>query len=237
MLGRFLEISLPAPEILRSWEFYQGLGFTSASVGEIWPYRYAAVSDGRLALGLHAARVEEPLLCFVRPELARHLPALADAGVDFTREIVGDEEFNEAAFTAPDAQPVRLLEARTFSPPIRPAPTALGWFEEYMLPVADLAEASAYWERIGFVTAAEGEEPWPHLALTSDSLNLGLYRTSGIARPTLRFGVDDLGRFDAHLESLGIRTERRLPAGMDPATHRLIVAPEGTRLLVGPSAD
>ena len=237
MLGRFLELSLPAPEILRSWEYYQALGFTSATVGEIWPYRYAAVSDGRLSLGLHAASLEEPLLSFVRPELARHLPALADAGVDFTREIVGDEEFNEALFTAPDAQPVRLLEARTFSPPVHPAASRLGWFEEYMLAVGHLEDAQAYWERIGFVTAAGGEEPWPHLSLTSDTLNIGLYRTRDLPRPTLLFGIDDLNAFDARLEAVGVRPERRLPAGLDPATHRMLVAPEGTHLLVGPSRD
>ncbi len=84
--------------------------------------------------------------------------------------------FNGAAFTAPDGQQVRLLEARTFSPPgprrAHPARLVRG------VRAAGLGQSrrrrARYWERLGFVTAAEGEEPWPHLSLTSHTLNIGL---------------------------------------------------------------
>jgi hypothetical protein len=235
MLCRFLELSLPAPRILESWQFYQRLGFTSALVGETWSHRYSVVTDGRLVLGLHdEAAVTAPLLSYVLPELARHVPAIEALGIEFDRRQLADDAFNEAVFTTPDGQQVRLLEARTFSPPEHPPATRLGWFEELALPVADLAAARAYWERLGFVTAAEGDDPWPHLSLTSDTLDLGLYLTRELPQPTLMFSVEDGIELRERLAEIGVEPETRLPRSLDPDTHLLVVAPEGTRLLIGP---
>ena len=234
MLGRFLEVSLQAPAILESWSYYQRLGFTAATVGEIWRHRYAAVTDGRIALGLHDAGVEAPLLSYVLPDLARHLPRLEDRGIGFDSRSLGDSSFNVARFTAPDGQAVRLLEARTFSPPEQARPSLLGWFEEYAVPVADLAAARDFWEGCGFVTAAEDEVPWPHLALTSDSLNIGLHRTRELPGPTLVFSHEDVTGLRARLGEAGIACDARLPRALDARRHLLLEAPEGTRLLIAP---
>jgi catechol 2,3-dioxygenase-like lactoylglutathione lyase family enzyme len=234
VLGRFLELSVAAPQILDSWQFYQRLGFSAATVGETWAHRYAVATDGRVALGLHETAFDGPLLCYVLPDLARRLPGLEAAGAHFESRVLGEHAFNEARFADPAGQRVRLLEARTFSPP--PAATAcvLGWFEEYALPVADLAQAQVFWERLGFVAAAGGDVPWPHLALTSDTLDLGLHLTKELVVPTLVFSHEDLAGLRAALAAAGIEPEPRLPRTLDPATHLLVVAPEGTRLLVGP---
>jgi hypothetical protein len=231
MLGKFLELTLRAPRILDSWQFYQRLGFTPATVGEAWSHGYAVVTDGRISIGLHDAGVPHPALAFVRPDLLRHLQVLEGLGVEFESRVLGDDQFNEATFEAPDGQLVRLLEARTFSPPPRPPMSALGWFEEYALPVADLERARDGWERLGFVAAAESDEPWPHLALTSDTLDLGLYRTRAIEPPTLIFECDDLVALRERLAAAGIEPERSLPKQLDARAALLVEAPEGTRLL------
>jgi len=53
VLGRFLEFSLATPDIRASLDFYTGLGFSSADVGDAWPHPYAVVTDGRICLGLN----------------------------------------------------------------------------------------------------------------------------------------------------------------------------------------
>jgi catechol 2,3-dioxygenase-like lactoylglutathione lyase family enzyme len=232
MLGRFLEVSLAAPRILESWQFYQQLGFTSATVGEIWSHRYAVVTDGRATIGLHDATLEGPTLSYVLPDLAQHTAPLTASGIEFESQVLGDDAFNEVRFVAPYGQRTRLVEARTFSPPERPALSALGWFEEYAIPVSDLERARTYWEDLGFVTAAEQDEPWPHLSLTSDTLDIGLYLTRELHAPTLVFSADDLGAVRERLGTLGIEPETRLPRSLDPATHLVLVAPEGTHLMV-----
>jgi catechol 2,3-dioxygenase-like lactoylglutathione lyase family enzyme len=238
MLGRFLELTVRAPRILDSWHFWQRLGFTPATVGEAWPQGYAVLTDGRIAIGLHAsADVPHPALTWVLPGLAGRVEALEATGVEFEHRVLGDDAFHEATFADPDRQLVRLVEARTFSPPDRAPPSKLGWFEEYAMPVADLARTQEFWERFGFVTAAEGERPWPHLALTSDTLDLGLYRTRELQAPTLRFIVDDVQALREDLAGAGIEAESRLPRSLDPENHLLVVTPDGTNLLAGPEGE
>ena len=234
MLGRFLELSLPTSRILDSWHFYRRLGFTEAPAGEIWPHRYAVVTDGRLALGLHDAPLAGPVLTYVQPGLSGRLAALEAAGVRFQHCEVGEDTFNEALFASADGQHVRLVEARTYSPPERVAPTVLGWFEECALPVTDLGAARAYWEGLGFVTTAEDDAPWPHLSLTSDTLDIGLHLTRELSRPTLVFSNDDGRALRERIDELGVEPDGRLPRLLDPDSHLLLVAPEGTRLLIGP---
>ena len=63
-----------------SYEFYEGLGFKSVEVGEIWSHPYAVMSDGRVHLGLHAYRFDSPALTFVRPDLATYCRGLKRLG-------------------------------------------------------------------------------------------------------------------------------------------------------------
>lgn len=234
MLGRFLELSVPAPEILDAWHYYQRLGFTSAAAGETWSHPYAVATDGRVAIGLHGAELDEPTLSYVLPGLRGHIAALEGAGADFDRLALSDDSFHLAEFVGPAGLHLRILEARTFSPADRIAPSALGWFEEVSLPVADLDAARLAWERLGFVAVTSGEDPWPHVSLTSDTLNIGLHETRELAVPTLLFSNDDMPALRARLAELGVQPARRSPRSLDPATHLQLVAPEGTHLLVGP---
>jgi catechol 2,3-dioxygenase-like lactoylglutathione lyase family enzyme len=235
VIGRFLEISVHAPDVLDSLAFYERLGFTQVSTGEAWPYPYAVVTDGRLAIGLHQQELSQsPLLAFVLPDLRRHLDALEALGIDILDRRLGSDVFNEASFAAPGGQLVRLLEARTYSPAPR-APgefTRLGWFEEVALPVADIDRSGRFWERIGFVPVEEGAEPYPHVGLTSDSLNVALLLPGTLTRPALTFTDADMPRRIAGLSDAGFEFARRLPGSLDPARHALLVAPEGTQLLL-----
>ena len=234
MLGRFLEITVPAPRILESWRFWESLGFAGAPVGETWTHRCAVATDGRVAVGLHQADVPPCTLTYVRPDLARHLPALESVGVEFEARVLGDDRFNEASFTAAGDQPFRLLEARTWSPPARAQPSPFGWFEEYAIPVRDLAAARDYWERLGFVAVEEREYPWPSLALTSDTLDVGLHAGPDLGGPTLVFATDDVAALRERLAAVGIETDARLPRALDPRRYLRVTSPEGLRLLAGP---
>jgi catechol 2,3-dioxygenase-like lactoylglutathione lyase family enzyme len=235
MIGRFLEISVHAPDVLASLAFYERLGFTQVTTGEAWPYPYAVVTDGRLAVGLHQQELpQSPLLAFVLPELRRQLDALEAAGLDILDRRLGSDVFNEASFEAPGGPMIRLLEARTYSPAPR-APgetTRLGWFEEVALPVADIERSGRFWEQIGFVPVEEGDDPYPHVGLTSDSLNVALLLPGTLTRPALTFTDADMPSRIAGLTNAGFQFARRLPGSLNAARNALLIAPEGTQLLL-----
>ncbi len=234
MLGRHLEVSVHAPEPLGSLGFYEQLGFAQAVAGESWPWPYAVVTDGRLAIGLHGQELPSPTLSFVLPGLLQHIGELERIGVEPDSRALGGDVFNHVEFADPDGHALRLVEARTFSPVARgPGQTSdLGWFEEVALPVADLAAAVRWWEALGFVPAEEGTEPWPHVAMTSDSLNVSLVRAPALSRPALVFTDPDMAARIAALASRGIAVAGRLPAGLKRGDNAMLIAPEGTQLLL-----
>src|SRR5437868_12307966 len=234
MLGRFLEISVHAQAIQESLEFYQALGFEQASVGETWPYPYAVVTDGRLFLGLHGAVVRSAALTVVLPRLAAGIDRLREYGVEFDQERLGNDVFNQATFTAPGGQSVNLLEARTFSPPSldRTVLTTCGYFSEYAMPVREAQPSREFWEPLGFVAMEEEPLPFPRTSLTSDLLNLGLYRTRALRQPLLVFEDPDMRERLARLRERGFKLSDEMPDSLDESTNAIVEAPEGTRLLL-----
>ena len=239
MIGRFHEVSVHSPDLLASLGFYERLGFTQVTTGEAFPYPYAVVADGRLAIGLHGRELpQSPLLAFVLPGVIERLETLERRGIEILDRRLGDTVFNEASLEA-GGQRLRLLEARTHSPaPLGPGETSrLGWFEEYALPVADLKAAEAAFERLGFVPAEEGNEPYPHIGMTSDSLNVALVSAGTLKHSALVFTDPAMGSRVAKLVAAGFELAHRLPAGLDASRHALLVAPEGTQLLLTTSEE
>lgn len=233
-IGRFLELSVYAPDVRESLAFYEALGFEQASVGEAVPYAYAVVTDGRLVIGLHGERIRAPALSFVLPNLRSELPKLAERGIEFEEQHLGDEVFNQVTFTDPTGHCVRLLEARTFSPPqlALPESTTCGYFVEYGLPTRDPATARAFWEPLGFVGLEERNDPFARTELTSALLNLGLYRSRAFRDPVLTFEADDMCERLARLRERGMRLSDEMPDALDDRLNAILIAPEGTRLLL-----
>lgn len=229
MLGQFLEVSIHCPEVRESMEFYRRLGLDLAVTNDIWAHQYAALTDGKVALGLHAYDFPSPSLTWVHPGLAQYLPALADTGVEFEFLKTGEDEFHEAGFRDPDGQMVTVLEARTFSPPVTPAAApVIGYFREYRCAVRDPGRSAAFWEPLGFV-ALPSEDHGP-LVLTSDGIDLCVYEGRPTA-PVLVYASLDLQAATAELVARGI-VGRPVddPMGGDQAIQ--LTAPEGSRLLI-----
>jgi catechol 2,3-dioxygenase-like lactoylglutathione lyase family enzyme len=234
VVGRFLEYSLATPDIRASLDFYSGLGFSEAEVGEAWPHPYAVVTDGRICLGLHQQESFAPSLTFVKPDLLKHLDELEQRGVEFEFRHLGNDVFNEVAWLDPTGQLVRLIEARTFSPSKRFSndTSRCGYFLEIAVPAPDRALAKTYWEQMGFVGMEELEGPLPHISCTSDFIDLGLYALEDLRRATLRFEVADVGGALAGLADAGILPSGELPPTLRGEPAAVLTAPEGTPILL-----
>lgn len=228
-LGRFLELALPAPDLLAAWHALHGLGFAEATTTDARPTGYAAFSDGRVALGLHQQAVDVELI-FVRTGVQQAAASLVAAGLEPTEQKLSEDSVHELAFRLPGGPAVRLLEARTFSPPPIHAPPATGWFVELMLPVANPQDTANALEALGFVCLGEEALPLPHLALTSDTLNVGLYQHRALPRPGLLFQTNDMTALRIAAERAGL-DEVAAPAGVETEMLHLRL-PEGTPLWV-----
>jgi len=233
-IGRFLEISVHAPAIRESLAFYESLGFVQASVGEAWSHPYAVVTDGRVCIGLHAAPLSLPAITFVLPELARGLEKLRALGIELEQELIGSEVFNQAWFREPGGHAVAVWEARTWSPLHLDHlhTSSCGYFSEYGLPVRDARVGCEFWEPLGFVALEAETQPFPRTTLTSDLLNISLYRSRALRQPVLTFEDADMRERLSRLRERGFTLSDAMPDGLDEHCNAVLVAPEGTQLLL-----
>jgi catechol 2,3-dioxygenase-like lactoylglutathione lyase family enzyme len=238
MLGRFLEISIRAADVQASVEFYESLGFVQATVGDALEHAYAVVTDGRLYLGLHDRDLPSPILTWVLPDLARHAGDFTALGIELSFARLDEVALNEIAFADPAGQLLMLVEARTFSPPpytSRPE-TACGYFEEFGIPTTDLARSAAFWDHLGLVAFDPVDEPFRKVVVASTDLNVGLYDLE-LREPVLTFSDPDMTSRIESLRERGHRFAPRLPRGIDATRAAMLLAPEGTPLLLTTSAE
>jgi catechol 2,3-dioxygenase-like lactoylglutathione lyase family enzyme len=206
MLGEFLEIALTTPDILASVEFYRKLGFSEAPVGGARRHPYTVMTDGRLYLGLHKREAVSPALCFVLPDLSRHLPALETLGIAFEFCNIGLDQFNELGFADPDGGMVTLVEARTYSPvhAAHVEPSHCGYFLEYRRPARDPGVSARFWESLGLIVTPA--EAGGYAQAAWGGINLGFPKSVRGMRPALIFENGKLGETAALLEMRGLST-------------------------------
>jgi len=234
---RFLEIGVYAPDIQASLAFYESLGLAQAPVGEAWGYPYAVVTDGRLALGLHGAAIATPRLTFVYPDLQHAISMLEANDYVFEDLSLGNEVFNTARTKDPNDLSVLFVEARTFSPAPLAGESTCGYFSEFGIPARDPATSAAFWEPLGFVCMDEDQTRFPRTILASDLLNLGLYRSRALRYPTLTFTDSNMRERLSRLRERGFTLCDEMPDSLDEACNSVLIAPEGTRLLLLQDAD
>jgi catechol 2,3-dioxygenase-like lactoylglutathione lyase family enzyme len=234
VLGRFHEVSLETPDIRKSVEFYERLGFSQAETNDTWTHPYGVLTDGRLFIGLHQRHFPSPALTFVHAGIAQFSAVLETRGLTLDPRNIGDEVFNEVGFRDPAGQSVLVLEARTYSPVTRRAEDSslCGYFTEYSVPASDFEAQKSFWEPLGFVATEEPDAPYAHLPLTSDHLDLAFHRPRTLDRPMLVFRDPSMRERLVRLRELGLKESAELPHGLPNAANALIEAPEGTALLL-----
>ncbi|MGH8219393.1 MAG: VOC family protein [Steroidobacteraceae bacterium] len=239
-LGQFHELTLPTADIRGSIDFYERLGFTQALTGDVWPHPYGVLTDGRIVLGLHQDPAREASLTWVRPDVAHLADTLERKGYVLEYRRTGAEVFHETGLRDPAGHLVRVLEARTYSPPASEAleRPLCGEFSALALHCTDFDAAKRFWEPLGFVAIAERDTPFEHLALTSDRLDLVLHRVRPLGGLAVIFTPEESAESSclesrvARLRRAGLEPVARLPAELDPAVSALIESPDGPRLLL-----
>ncbi|NND37364.1 MAG: hypothetical protein HKN81_09550 [Gammaproteobacteria bacterium] len=225
--GQFFELSVPTEDIQESLDFYLLLGFTEIPVNDIRDHYYAAVTDGRVAIGLHTAGYEEVALSFVWPNVARQVREYEDAGYAFTFVELGIDEFHEAELPSPDGHALRITEARTFSRSSFAGADAMkiGRITEISLRCDDLRVAAAFWQVAGLDAEEDPDDDDHFMTLSAPGIVVGLRDDLRWQDPLLRFRSEDLQETLAALDRAGVK-HKPCDDG------RIILTPEGVRLLV-----
>jgi len=212
MLGQFLEFGIGTDDIAATYTAFQSLGFTAVTPGDMRSEGYAVVSDGEAYFGLYDGGDDGARLTFVRPELAHYVRALRRQAIEIEFAHLGDQQFHELGFAAPDGQRVTLVEARTFSPILAEqcAQSVCGRLLEFSVAVRSLESARAFWSGLGFEPIATGDEPHAWCRVATAGLTLGLHESAAFeAGPC--FVATQLDARVEFLRAKGFSVERRTP--------------------------
>ena len=227
-LGRFLEFSVRTPDILSSLGFYKDLGFSELQIGDVWPHKYAVLTDGVLCIGLHDREFEAPALTFVQQDLARHSRAMSDHGFEFSYLQLDEDAFNELRLADRDGHGISMLEARTFMvADENTSDSACGTWFELSLPASDVVHSALFWASVAPVVLRVREEPTTHMRFDAGGMPLGLSESIALTAPSLCFRCHDRKHLFAIIEKHGL-PHRKFP-GYEGA-FVVVTAPEGTHL-------
>lgn len=228
LLGRFLEFSVHTPDIIESLRFYKLLGFEELQTGEVWPHKYAVVSDGELNIGLHEGKFESTALTFVHHDLARQARAMVARDFEFEYLRLDEDVFNELGFLDRDGNLATMIEARSFSSAGDDQLHSLcgGWFE-ISLPVKDAVRSSLFWAPLAPQVLRLREEPTVHMRFNAANMSLGLSESIALDGPSLCFRCEDKEAVWIAIARYGFKHEE-FP-GFEGAFMAL-QAPEGTTL-------
>jgi hypothetical protein len=230
MLERFLEVGIHTADSRDAWERFRALGFEAAMTGDVWSHPYGVVCCEGLSLGLHGGTGVGLDLCFVRPNVGALHRELTARGIRVESAQLGADVFNQLMIREPSGQALRVLEARTFSPPAdTPARTLLGQFLCLSLPVREMERAAEFWRRLGVAPTAR-ETPWPGLTVSRD-MPLAYHLRRDCAEPLLCFRHADLDLAQAQLSEAGLEPQKGL-ASLAGTDHLLLRTVEDQALLV-----
>lgn len=220
---QFIELSIPASDVLESLAWYQTLGFTELPTTDTLARHYGVITNGQFCIGLHGDGLDGPGLTFVRRDLARHVYAMEAAGHEFEKTSLGVDSLHEAWQRDCDGTLAILLEARTFSPGhMRAGQLAIGDLLHIALPCQDVSDALTFWQSYGFIGVENAASDTVELHTPGITLAL----TAGNRQLTMRFQPTD---FPACIELLKNRCKLR---AVNTAFGRgaEFTAPEGTRI-------
>lgn len=228
MLGRFLEFSVRAPDILGSLDFYRSLGFSELQIGEVWPHKFAVVSDGEVCIGLHDRDFPAPALTFVQQKIAKRARAMSDAGFDFSVMRIDEDVFNELGLPDRDGNMINMIEARTFSPSGDDVRDSLcGRLLEVSLPARDVMRAARFWAPLAPKVLRIREDPTTHMRFDAGGMPLGISESIALDAPSLSFTCNDKAATMAAIRQRGLVYEK-FP-GYEGA-FVVLRAPEGTSI-------
>lgn len=231
MLGRFLELALVTEDTSAAWLQLQDLGFAPATAGDVWNHPYGVMTCEGLAIGLHGAGDEALSLLFVKQDVAALERALTMFRYEIESARLGSDVFNELVVREPGGVALRVIEARTFSPPAEvPERTALGVFRAISLPCGDMEEARGFWELLG-MELREVAIPWEGFAV--EGMPLAYHPREEFPRPLVWFEGDLVA--EAHPS--GGKPDMRPIATLAGVRHRPLRGPSGLTMVTLQATD
>ena len=220
-LGEVTAITMTSPDLERSLQFYEKLGFREVTRFD-FPFPWIQISDGALLIMLRLGNDPVIALTYYVHDLNRVVSDLENAGVVFTIKPEPTDMIRRFVLQSPDGLRVSLVTyVDTFKQP--PGPTMLttdqsdffnpakyvnkvcGMYGEFAHPVKDLEASIEWWKILGFKALSQFTSPYPWAILSDGLAVVGLHQTTHFTFPTITYFASDMKEKINKLKSEGLQ--------------------------------
>lgn len=184
-------------------EFYRTFGFKQLE-NSTNPVPWVLFTDGENQMLVHQNGNSYTGMTYFSPDAKERAEKLEEMGLNVSKTSIqlsdGTTTF-QATIQSPDDYMVRLVEKQDVAVSegtVKEAPikgiTKCGDFGEFSSYVADLDQALAFWEQLGFTHVQKYAEPYPWAIIQDGFITLGLHNTSEFAkmkRPAMTYFAKD----------------------------------------------
>ena len=208
MLGEITAITIASPDLEKSLQYYQKLGFAEVMRFD-FPFPWIQVTDGQLLMMLRLDQNPYIALTYYVKDIDQVISTLEQAGIEFAQRPKPADMVKRYLIHSPDGLNVSLVSiVDGFAQP--PGPTMLtmqqsdyfnpekyanktcGMFGEFAHPVKDLDASLLFWEKLGFKALSKMSAPYPWAILSDGLAVVGVHQTDKFDYPAITFFAADM---------------------------------------------
>ena len=207
-LGNVTAITITSADLEKSLQFYQQLGFSELYRAD-FPFPWIQVSDGALLIMLRQDKNPYIAITYYTNDIENVVAELKESGIPckslptpdkmIQRFLITTDEGHNITlvtyvegFAQPSGTTMLTMKPQDFSNPGKYTNQTCGMFGEYALPVLNLSNSIAFWEKLGYKTLSKKSSPYPW-AILSDGIGIvGLHQTDNFSVPTITFFAADM---------------------------------------------
>jgi hypothetical protein len=220
-LGDVNGITITSTDLERSLKFYQLLGFTELYRAD-FPFPWIQISDGALLIMLRQDKNPYIALTYYVNDMDKVVADLNQSGISpksmptpdkmIQRFLISTDEGHNITlvtyvdgFIQPTGTTMLTMQQQDFSNPGKYANKTCGMFGEFALPVKNIDNSIAFWEKLGYKSLSKKSSPYPW-AILSDGLGIvGLHQTNNFSVPTITFFASDMKDKIENLKNKGLK--------------------------------
>ncbi len=245
-LGAASVISIGTRDLKESMDFYQHFGLQLMEEGED-RHRWARVSDGNILIELRQDSSNIVGIKYFTGSFSMAAKRLSDAGA----KLINKYSFNESQINEfqipgnttkitivdkynanmyqPDGITMSNLPQKYFQDSTKFPSAQYGVFGELALPTNHKDSSVAFWEKLGFETRMNSEQPYPWAICTDDFNIIGMHHRASGGKTGLTFFAPNMKTKVQKLKEAGMSNIEAVTGFPDCYT---ILSPEGNYILM-----
>ena len=209
-IGQAVQISFGNVQDLEAEvQFFQKLGFKLLG-RDIVPYPWANLFDGAVRVVLNGDDRDYVGITYFAEDILDQATNLQDIVFVENNLCIGSENYK--TLQDPSGVYIHLIPQKPNSNTIPVTniknPVFLDRFGEFAIPVANIDESIAFWEKLGYQTHGRYTQPYNWAILTDrEHMVIGLHQTTMFEKPHLTYFAKDMSDKIKNLESIGVKMQ------------------------------